>query len=167
MLAASFPAMDYFSRAWALGDLSDDEAEGVEARYRDYIGSLDPEGAVRRFAETVGLNDAYVDRLDKTDGALTLRLLTGDLQRGYGFTSIRYEGGDVVEGREALERAVAVRPTEIWYDEFSSAPSPVRMVHRFLLVAPGAMEDRGEVHIAFDGFSFSQVPAAEWLLPPL
>lgn len=149
--------MDYFTRAWALGDLSDEEFDGVEQRYREYIASLDPNGPVRRFATTVSLNDAYVDRLTYSDGDLSLRLLTGDLQRGYWRTLLRYSGGRIVAGREALESAVAVRPTEIWYDEFAAAPP--RMVHRFLLVKPDTTEDRGEVHIEFDGFLFSETPA--------
>jgi hypothetical protein len=38
------------------------------------------------------------------------------------------------------------------------------MVHRFLLVKPGTTEDRGEVHIAFDEFAFSEAPAAGRML---
>jgi len=75
--------MDHFTRAWALGDLSDEEFDGVDERYREYIESLDPNGPVHRFATTISLNDAYVDRLAYSDGNLCLRLLTGDLQRGY------------------------------------------------------------------------------------
>ena len=150
--------MQYFTRAWALGDLSDAEFDEIDERYREYIEALDPEEPVRRFATTISLNDAYVDCLDYSDDGLSLRLLTGDLQRGYWHTLIRYSGGSIVGGREALERAVAVRPTEIWYDEFSAAPP--RMVHRFLLVKPATTEDRGEVSIEFDGFSFSEIPAA-------
>ncbi|WP_425994133.1 hypothetical protein [Caulobacter sp. DWR1-3-2b1] len=150
--------MEYFSRAWALGDLSDEESDRVEELYREYIGSLDPDGHVRRFATTINLHDAYVDRLSYSDGALSLRLLTGDMQRGYWHTLIRYSGGNIVQGRDALEQAMAVRPTEIWYGEFSSAPP--RMVHRFLLVKANTSEDRGEVHVEFEGFSFSETQAA-------
>lgn len=155
--------MEYFTRAWALGDLSDEEFEEVEERYRDHMGSLDEDGPVRQFASTISLNDAYLDRLDYSDGALSLRLLTGDLQRGYWQTVIHYAGGSIVHGQEALERGMAVRPTEIWYDEFS-ARSP-RMAHRFLLVKPGTTEDRGEVHIEFDEFSFTETRASRRSLP--
>lgn len=160
--AGNLANMEYFSRAWALGDLSDEEFERIEERYGEYIESLDPDGPVRRFATTISLNDAYVDRLNYSDGILSLRLLTGDMQRGYWHTLIRYSGGSIVHGRDALEQAVAVRPTEIWYDEFSSAPP--RMVHRFLLVKPNTSEDRGEVHVEFEGFSFSETRAAERIL---
>lgn len=150
--------MEYFSRAWALGDLSDEAFEEIAERYQKYVESLDADGPVYRFATTISLNDAYVDRLNHSDGTLSLRLLTGDLQRGYWRTLILYGGGRIVLGRDALERAVNSRPTEIWYDEFS--PASPRMVHRFLLVKPGTTEDRGEVHIEFDSFSFSETRAA-------
>lgn len=155
--------MEFFTRAWALGELSDEEFESVQKRYRDFIESLDENEPVRQFAANVSLNDAYLDRLAFSDGALSLRLLTGDLQRGYWHTLIRYRGGNIVQGRDALERALIVRPTEIWYDEFSA--NSLRMVHRFLLVKPDTTEDRGEVHIEFDRFSFSQTRAAGRLLP--
>lgn len=150
--------MDYFTRAWALGDLSDEEFDNVDERYREYIGSLDPNGPVRRFATTISLNDAFVDRFTYSDGNLLLHLLTGDLQRGYWHTLLRYSGSRVVAGLEALESAVAVRPTEIWYDEFAAAQPG--MVHRFLLVKPDTTEDRGEVHIEFEEFFFSETSAA-------
>lgn len=88
--------MDYFKRAWALGDLSDEEFERVEERYRDHIGSLDENGPARQFASTISLNDAYLDGLDHRDGTVSLRLLTGDLRRGYWHTVIHYGGGGIV-----------------------------------------------------------------------
>jgi hypothetical protein len=150
--------MEYFTRAWALGDLSDEEADTIDAQYRSYVASLDHEGSVWRFATTVSLNDAYVDRLDCSEGVLSLRLLTGDLQRGYWHTLISYAGGRITVGQEALEQAPRVRPTEIWYDEFSGVPP--RMVHRLLLVKPDTAEDRGEVHIEFAEFAFSETRVA-------
>jgi len=149
--------MEYFTRAWALGDLSDEEFEKVEERYRTYLGSLNQGGPVFRFATSVSLNDAYVDGLKHSEGALSLRLLTGDLQRGYWHTLLRYGGGRIVLGGDALEQALTVRPTEILHDEFSAAPP--RMVHRFMLAKPDTTEDRGEVHIEFDDFAFSEIRA--------
>lgn len=150
-------SMDYFTRAWALGDLPDEEFDKIDERYRNYLRSLDQDGSVFRFATSISLNDAYVDRLNYSEGALSLRLLTGDLQRGYWRTLLRYGGGRIVLGRDAIEQALTVRPTEIWYDEFS--PATPRMVHRFLLVKPDTTEDRGEVHIEFDEFAFSEIRA--------
>lgn len=157
--------MEHFTRAWALGDLSDDEADNVADAYRAYIDTLDPDSAVWRFATTIGLNDAFVDRANTASGDIRLRLLTGDQQRGYRHTEITYKNAAVVFGQEALALAVQNRPTEIWYDEFAGVGTD--MVHRFLLVQPGGTEDRGEVHIQFAGFEFSEIPALSRELPPL
>lgn len=157
--------MEHFTRAWALGDLSDDEADKVVDAYRAYIDTLDPGSAVCRFAKTIGLNDAYVDRAIAASRGIRLRLLTGDQQRGYWHTEITYKNASVVFGQDALAQAVQNRPTEIWYDEFAGVGA--EMVHRFLLVQPSGTEDRGEVHIQFTGFEFSETPAQGRELPPL
>lgn len=157
--------MEHFTRAWALGDLSDVEAAKVESAYRAYIDALDQGSAVWRFATTIGLNDALVDRASTDSGDIRLRLLTGDQQRGYWHTEITYKNARVVVGHDALSQAVQNRPTEIWYDEFSGVEA--EMVHRFLLVQPNGTEDRGEVHIQFTGLEFSETPAQGRELPPL
>ncbi|MDB5437841.1 MAG: hypothetical protein JWM33_268 [Caulobacteraceae bacterium] len=148
--------MQFFTRAWVQGDVSDEESDKVVERYQAYIDSLDHQGPVWRFATSLSLHDAYIDHFEVSDDALSLRLLTGDNQRGYWRTLIRYGGGRVVRGQAALDRALADRPTEILYDEFSAAPPG--MVHRFLLMK--ARMRRGEVHIEFDDFAFSETPAA-------
>ncbi|HRO32392.1 MAG TPA: hypothetical protein PLQ03_03180 [Brevundimonas sp.] len=157
--------MEYFTRAWALGDVSDEEWDKVESAYRAYIDTLDQGSAVWRFATTIGLNDAFVDRVIEDVGDIRLMLLTGDLQRGYWHTKITYKNARLILGRGALAQAVQNRPTEIWHDEFSGLGS--EMVHRFLLVQPNGTEDRGEVHILFTDLEFSEVPARGRELPPL
>jgi hypothetical protein len=155
--------MEYFTRAWALGDLSDEASDRIVDDYNSYIATLDKTAAVWRFGTTVGLNDAWIDRFAAVDGNVSLKLLTGDNQRGYWHTDLTYERARVLVGLDVLEQAVQQRPTEIWYDEFSGH-SP-EMVHRFLLVRPGGTESRGEVHIGFSGFRFSEVKAAGRALP--
>gem|GEM_PF-1833127 len=157
--------MEYFSRAWALGDVSDEEAERAEENYRDYVSSLDRTSPVWRFTTTVNLNDAYVDRVLFNAGKVSLKLLTGNLQRGYWHTELTYGGARILFGQHALERAVQDRPTEIWYDEFSGRWP--EMVHRFLLVEPGGVGDPGEFHIGFSDFSYTEAPANERTLSPL
>ena len=157
--------MEHFTRAWALGDVSDDEAAKVESAYRAHIDALDQGSAVWRFATTIGLNDAFVDRAITDSGDIRLRLLTGDQQRGYWHTEITYKNARLVFGHDALSQAVQNRPTEIWYDEFSGVGA--EMVHRFLLVQPSGTEDRGEVHIQFRDLEFSETPAQGRELPPL
>lgn len=157
--------MEYFTRAWAVGELSDEEFETVLPAYQAYIDALDHDSTVWRFATTIGLNDAFVDRMDAEAGDVRLRLLTGDLQRGYWHTELTYRNARVVHGQDALLRAVESRPTEIWYDEFSGTMP--NMVHRFLLVQANGVEDRGEVHIEFTDFDFSESPAPNRELPPM
>jgi hypothetical protein len=156
--------MDFFTRAWALGDLSDGEAAEVESAYQAYIDALDQGSAVWRFATTIGLNDAFVDRAITASRDVRLRLLTGDQQRGYWHTEITYKSASVVFGQDALAQAVQNRPTEIWYDEFAGVGA--EMVHRFLLVQPSGTDDRGEVHIQFTGFEYSETLAQSRALPP-
>lgn len=157
--------MEYFTRAWAIGELSDEEYDRVLPAYNAYIDALDHNTAVWRFATTVGLNDAFVDRADIESGDVRLRLLTGDLQRGYWHTEITYRNARVTFGQDALTQAMANPTTEIWYDEFSGFAS--EMAHRFLFVKTGGTEDRGEVHIEFTGFEYSETPAQDREFPPL
>lgn len=155
--------MEYFTRAWAIGELSDDEWDKVLPAYQAYIDTLDHNSAVWRFATTVGLNDAIFDRMDIGSGDVRLQLLTGNLQRGYFHTAITYRNANVTIGQDALAQAVENPTTEIWYDEFSGCTSG--MVHRFLLVETGGTEDRGEVHITFTSFEFCETPAPGRELP--
>ncbi len=157
--------MEHFTRAWALGGVSDDEAAKVESAYQAYIDALDQGSAVWRFATTIGLNDAFVDQAIAVSDDIRLRLLTGNQQRGYWHTEIIYKNSRVVFGQDALAQAVQNRPTEIWYDEFSGVDA--EMVHRFLLVQPNGTEDRGEVHIEFTSLEFAETPAQGRELPPL
>ena len=149
--------MEYFTRSWALGELTDAEFDKSLADYRGYLASLDPKGSVRHLADNISLNDAWIDRLTVESGGVSLLLLTGDLRRGYWRTTINYVGARIIFGQDALERAVQYRPTEIWYDEFSGRSR--NMVHRFMLVEPHSTVDRGEVHIAFADLDFSESPA--------
>lgn len=156
--------MEYFTREWALGELSDEEYETVLRTYQASIDAFDHSSTVWRFATTVGLNDAWVDRVEAETGDVRLRLLTGDLQRGYRHTELMYRNARVVYGRDALIQAVNNRPTEIWCDEFSGTMP--NMVHRFILVEANGVADRGEVHIEFSDFDFSEAPAMSRELPP-
>ena len=90
--------MDFFTRAWASGELSDNEFDRVLADYQTYLGSLDSNSSAYRFATSIGLNTAWVDRFSVNSDQLSIRLLTGDLQRGYWLTSISYEGASGLIG---------------------------------------------------------------------
>jgi hypothetical protein len=87
-----------------------------------------------------------------------LLLLTGDRQVGYWRTTLSYGSARIAGGQSLLARALSSRPTEIWYDEFTT--NAESLSHTFLL-APrtNAMRSPGEFRIDFQDFSFSQLPA--------
>jgi len=159
--------MEFFTPEWASGNLDDDDSAAVVQRYNEYLGSLDKAGAVWRFATTVNLNDAYLDRVivDKLTGNLKLSLLTGDLQVGYWMTELTYSAAQIVDGAEILRLALSKRPSEIWYDEFSGSPHAGS--HAFL-IAPRqdeGLQSWGEFRITFDGFHFTQKRVISRQLP--
>lgn len=156
--------MKYFTRAWVHSEAEDGAADAVWPKYRrDIEASFERNVSVIRFATTISLNDAYVDRLTVDHAATELRflLLTGSLQVGYWRTELIYSGGRIVEGEEILRSALGNRPTEIWYDEF--AVDAAGASHAFLLV-PGGIHSEREFKIAFDHFEYVQHPASDRLL---
>jgi hypothetical protein len=155
--------MKYFTREWAGGQLDDETYEQVLPRYNEYLDTLDQNGAIWRFATTVGLNDAYLDQVkfDRHAQRLKLLLLTGDNQVGYWRSELIYSGVHSVEGEEVLKKALSERPSEIWYDEFAGRlPS---MSHAFLMVPNrrGSLDSAGEFRIVFDDFDYIQTFAGE------
>lgn len=158
--------MKYFSAAWASGDVTDAESSQIVADYaRDLDAAFHADSSIRRFAGQVGLNDAYVDRVsfDSGAGRLNLLLLTGDLSVGYWHTELAYMGVSQITGEQVLKAALANRPTEIWYDEFSREGGDI--CHAFLLAPRGAsLESAGEFGIVFKDFDYSQMLASDRLL---
>ena len=154
--------MRYFTAAWASGDLDEGASSAVGTQYnRDLTGAFSVDDPLRQFAERVGLNDAYVDRVEwDSSDSLKLLLLTGSLQAGYWHTELTYSDVSAIEGEDALRASLASRPTEIWYDEFYRDGGAI--VHGFLL-APHAtkLQSAGEFAIRFGSFSFTQSPAAD------
>jgi hypothetical protein len=155
--------MQFFTRPWALGKLTDGEYESALTDYRDFLASLDPDGSVRQFADSISLNDAWIDIFKVKADVISLVLLTGDLQRGYWWTSLKYSEARIASGEEALLEAVRHRPTEIWYDEFAGTRH--KMHHRFMLVEPHSTMSLGEFQIDFRDFAFSEIPADGRVLP--
>ncbi|WP_341911937.1 hypothetical protein [Ferrovibrio terrae] len=152
--------MQYFTSEWVRGILTDAESEAVVARYNRYLSTLDRSSAVWRFATSVSLNDAYLDRLifDSRKGNLQLLLLTGDLQVGYWHTRLVYAGATIDCGMTLLRDSLSRRPAEILYDEFSGEAG--RMSHGFLLKpAFNMLTEADEVRISFKEFSYTQVAA--------
>jgi hypothetical protein len=155
--------MRYFTAAWASGDVDDVADSGAVSQYnRDLTEAFSVDDPVRQFAERVGLNDAFVDRIewDSTSGRLNLLLLTGSLQVGYWHTELTYRDVSEVEGEDVLRAALMSRPTEIWYDEFYRDGGAI--VHGVLLAPRGrSFRSTGEFSIRFRAFSYAQSPAAD------
>lgn len=155
--------MKYFTEAWASGEVGDDESAAVIPQYNhDLANSFDKESAIWRFATSVGLNDAYLDRVsyDRRNAVLKLSLITGFNHIGYWQTEIVYSGVHALEGESVLRDALRSRPTEIWYDEFVRESDWI--THAVLLVPRnGAVTSPGEFKIAFKQFDFSQAPVAD------
>lgn len=153
--------MDFFTPEWAAGDLDDGEFDRVIQRYQNYLEGMPASAIARRFAGTVSLNDAYLDRVtfDRSAGRLKLLLVTGDNQIGYWRTEIAYSGAHIVVGEDVLRFALSTRPSEVWYDEFSGAPFD--LTHGFLLAPqqPMSLASPGEFRIKFRGLSFAQTRA--------
>lgn len=154
--------MKYFTAEWASGDLGEAEWGAVIPLYnRDLIEAFDADDTVRQFAEHVGLNDAYVDRIewDAPARSLKLLLLTGSLQVGYWHTELIYRGVSAINGEDVLRAALAIRPSEIWYDEFYRDGDVV--VHGFLLAPRGSdLQSAGEFAIRFSEFDCTQSRAS-------
>jgi hypothetical protein len=159
--------MEHFTFEWASGHLSDDEYDRVREQYKKYLNALDRTSAVWRFAKTISLHDAYLDRViyDGSEGSLRLSLLTGNVQVGYWMTTLTYSGAQIAKGEGVLKLGLAKRPSEIWYDEFTG--SPIASGHAFLL-APDhgrGLRNPGEFKITFDKFDFAQERIATRQLP--
>lgn len=160
--------MKYFTEAWAWGDDETDDQDLIARYNRDLEAAFGRETRVWRFATTIGLNDAYVDRvvLDRRATELRLLLLTGSLQVGYWRTELIYSGLRALEGEAVLRAALSNRPTEVWYDEFlREGPA---MKHAFLLApsdeafGSGRSANGGlgaEFSFVFDRFDYTQQEA--------
>lgn len=155
--------MKYFTEAWASGELEEDAYAAVIPQYNDDLAAaFEMDSAVRRFAESVGLNDAYLDRLtiNRATASCRLLLLTGSLQIGYWHTELIYRGVSRIEGEPSLRAALTVRPTEIWYDEFRREGDEI--CHAVLLAPHGSgFDSAGEFGIWFREFDCVQTPAAD------
>ena len=159
--------MEYFTTEWASGNLSDDAYARVIEQYNEYLSTLDRTSGAWRFATTISLNDAYLDRVlyDRSEGSLRLSLLTGDNQVGYWMTELTYAAARIADGERVLKLGLSKRPSEIWYAEFTGSPNASS--HAFLLAPNNGQRLRspGEFRISFDKFDFAQVRIATRQLP--
>jgi hypothetical protein len=131
--------MRFFTRAWATGELSEEEwlraSEAYRARVAEIIPRLSP--AMVRLAAELSLHDGLIARVvwNAHTHCLRLTLVCGDAQGGCVEVRLVYRGAMLGRSRlEALRRAALSRETELLYDEVDVDDDAI-LSHR-LLFAP-------------------------------
>ncbi len=148
--------MRWFTREWATGALDESEFERRVSEYQQHLEAIRPD--LRDGAEqllSVNIHDAQVRSWQLTeDGVLHLRVLAGDLQRGYEWLDLRYElvrlvgaSSEDIGGWRLDEPGV-----ELLYDEIDGADGG-KYEHR-ILVSPD-----GEFGIRFSSVELTRQPA--------
>jgi hypothetical protein len=135
--------------------LSDAQAEEVKQEYQEHLATLRPRlhGAAAILLD-LSLHDGQVQSYNCDADSFQWRILIGDLQRGYEFVMIRYDGAEVVGGEPGLaDLNLTKRMTELLYDELELLPDG-RLIHR-VLVWPD-----GEVWVRFNSVEVERQPAS-------
>jgi len=151
--------MKYFTRDWALGEMSERDSAVRRDAYWRHIDSLVAQlpATVRRLAKHVNLHDGLVRRalVDRRAGSLALELRCGDLQVGYSDTDLVYSGVDFSSVDLALlEKRAGDPETELLYDEVDLDDAG-RFVHRI------SFEPHGEVDIRFSALRIREIPRSD------
>lgn len=133
------------SRDERFGSLTTPDFAGYSAHLNALRPNLPP--ALATISET-DLHDALIERLtiDESKQSVALRLLIGDLQRGYRSARIKYRGATLTTHGAELRWLVGYADTEVLADEVDITESGFQ--HR-LLFWPA-----GEIHISFDTVEF-------------
>jgi hypothetical protein len=146
--------MQFFTRAWANHELTEEASDAVCAAYARHMASLELPPAVAELA-ALYVHDAYildVKHLSRS-GELRLRLRCGDLQRGYCDAWLHFTGVTIDPAHAAvLFDARRAADVEILHDEVD------RSGHAYeyrLLLYP-----EGEVTFMFEQVSISRQPVA-------
>lgn len=156
--------MKWFTREWLDGQLPDAEADARQRAYAAYIDSISERlpPAVLDLARPrhphASISDALVDRIIVEDGArrISMRLLNGELQVGYGKLDIEFEDAELVEpGIERLSELLAAARTEFVRSEVEFIGAGERLEIRFLLWP------EGEIAIRSAGITTAWHPIAD------
>jgi hypothetical protein len=151
--------MRWFDRAWATGALRDSDWARRTEDYRAHLEAIGDQldtGCAVLAGEAFTLHDGQVTRWQYgDDGSLTLRVLTGDLQRGYEWTTLRYESAELI-GAGPADLALWYdedQLTEVGEEEVDLLPGG-RFAHRLLLWP------EGEFGVAFRRLEIDHQPAS-------
>ena len=128
--------MRYFTRGWAVGDLTEEESDRASERYAARLDAiadrLSPPMA--RLRSGVSLHDALIEsvRWNPQVAELRLTLVAGTLERGYHTVVLVYRGALLgVQRIESLRRAASNREACVLYNEIDVADDGT-FVHRIL-----------------------------------
>lgn len=130
--------MRFFTRAWQRGDDPDQDDSEPIAAYSAYLRSVAdrlPDHVLAFATPTerhLAVDDAKVDRgeLDAAKRQISLRLLNGDLQTGYGKLDLNFKDAQLVD--PSLPRAKS----------FLEDPRTEFLVHEVELMDDGSLEVR-------------------------
>jgi hypothetical protein len=137
--------MKWFTRDWHTGQLSDEVYDTAFADYQSHrqaLADVAPEG-VRQLLN-ISLDDSQVQEWSVDLDVVAMRLLTGDLQCGYQFVSLTYQGAELIGATvDDLHNWSITTGGEVLSDEVEQA-GPDRYEHRLLF------HPQGEFGVRFD-----------------
>jgi hypothetical protein len=139
--------MQWFTREWASGGLSDSEWEERSEGYASHLKSIRGQlgDGTEALVADVNLNDAQVKSWSfEPDGSFLLDAVIGDLQVGYETVTLRYGCAVTVPDAERVDALELKEPhTELWYDEID-VTADGRYLHSILI------HPAGELQISFE-----------------
>ena len=120
--------MRFLTSDWHRGNLTDEEADRVEAQYVAHRAAFaqSASGPLREIASGPSLHDALVESVEvnRSKRTVVLRLLAGDQQRGYFERKITYEGVDLDHLDTQALAVIARDPaSELLHDEVDALGS--------------------------------------------
>jgi hypothetical protein len=154
----------WFTRQWLEGELPDPEADKRQLAYTAHLDSICDRlpaavvTLVRPRHPHASISDALVDRIVIDEGArrISMRLLNGELQVGYGKLDIEFQDAELVEpGVDRLRELLAAARTEFVRSEVELSGAGERLEIRFLLWP------QGEIGIQCAGLTTAWHPIAD------
>jgi hypothetical protein len=147
--------MKFFTRAWANGEMTDDQFEAVREAYWQYVATLQLPPMIAALSK-LNTHDAYVLGVDYQPerSHLTLRLRCGDRQRGYSDVILTFSQVTVDPAAlDTLRRSLRPAAVEVLYDEVDR--SRKSFDYRLLL------HPDGEVNIQFEQVDITERRVAD------
>ncbi|MCZ2443462.1 MAG: DUF4085 family protein [Flavobacteriales bacterium] len=125
--------MNFFTKKWASGALSEKEAQQVPRRYQKHLEDIVPKLAfsVRALAFGISLHDGLVQKIQKSGRNLEITIIVGDIQSGYQTLKLTYSSAKLVISKEMQKNLKRKNVVEIIYDEIDLG-TKAGFIHRIL-----------------------------------